>query len=181
MGRVKLAERIGVMKGFEALVDIVAELGDVDVGEVGWVGFELAESGGEEAGGAEAVLAAEVMHGDGGLDEGLQEELFGLGGGEPDALPGFVGGEEFGGVVVVEAVGERAVGPVEGHVFGRRERTTEILSEEPLRMTALSWATEAAVSPANLGGCFDMIFDPARRVGDEAHCGCNMRVTMITA
>ena len=120
------------------------------------------------------------MQRDGGLDEGLEEEFFGLGRGEPDGLPGFVSGEEFGGVVVVEAVGERAVGPVEGHVFGRRERiygrrgrTTEILSEKPLRMTTHS-STE-------LRGRFDMIFDPARRVGDEAHCERGCPVTIITA
>jgi hypothetical protein len=73
------------------------------------------ERGGEEAGGAQEVIAAEVVEGDGGLDEGLEEELFGLRGVEPDALPGFVGGEVFGGVVVAEAFGERASGPVEAH------------------------------------------------------------------
>ena len=68
-----------------------------------------------------------MVEGDGDLDEGLQEELFGLRGGEPDGFPGFVGGEVSAGVVLAEAFGERAVGPVEGHVFGRKERTTEIL------------------------------------------------------
>ena len=40
---------------------------------------------------------------------------FRVAGREPDALPGFVGFEEAGSVVVAEAFGERAVGPVEGH------------------------------------------------------------------
>jgi hypothetical protein len=73
------------------------------------------EGGGEEAGGSDEVVALKVMEGDGDLDEGLEEELFGLGRGEPDALPGFVGGEELGGVVVAQALGEWAVRPVEGH------------------------------------------------------------------
>ncbi len=90
--------RIGAEE-FEAGADVVAKEGDVEVGEGGWVGFELAESRSEEAGGAEEVVAAEVVEGDGGLDEGLEEELFGLGRSEPDAFPGFVGVEEVGGVV----------------------------------------------------------------------------------
>ena len=96
--------------------DVVAEEGDVEGGEVGWVGFEFAEGGGEQAGGAEGVRALQVVEGDGDLDEALEEGFFGLRGGEPDALPGFVGGEELSGVVVAEALGERALGPVEGHV-----------------------------------------------------------------
>jgi hypothetical protein len=121
-------------EGVEAVADVVAEEGDVEGGEVGWVGLEFAEGGGEEAGGAEGVRALEVVEGDGDLYEGLQEELFGFGRGEPDALPVFVGGEVFSGVVVVEAFGEGAVRPVKGHgrslaeaeqIGGRQKRITE--------------------------------------------------------
>jgi hypothetical protein len=57
----------------------------------------------------------EVVEGDGDLDEALEEELLGLRGGEPDALPGLVGFEELAGAVEAEAFCEGAVGPVEGH------------------------------------------------------------------
>ena len=161
-------------EGLEAGADVVAEGGGGDAAEVGRVGREFAEGGGEETGGAEGVRALEVVEGDGDLDESLEEELFGLRGVEPDALPGFVGGEEFGGVVVAEALGERAVGPVEGHGDGREEeRNTEILSEKLLRMTA-RYSTEDS------RGRFDMIFDLGGRESDGAHCGGEGLVTMIT-
>jgi len=136
-GRGGLVGGIGVER-VQAVADVVAEEGGVDAAEGGGVGFEFAEGGGEEAGGAERVRALEVVEGYGDLDEALQEGLFGLRGSEPDGFPGFVGGEEVGGAVVAQALGERAVGPVEGHVFGPKERTTEILSKELLRMTPRS-------------------------------------------
>jgi len=161
-------------EGVEVGAEVVAEEGDVEGGEVGWVGREFGKGGGEQAGGAEGVRAAEVVEGDGDLDEGLEEELFRLRGGEPDGFPGFVGGEVFGGVVVAEAGGERAVGPVEGHGDGREEeRNTEILSEKLLRMTA-RYSTEDS------RGRFDMIFDLGGRESDGAHCGGEGLVTMIT-
>ena len=163
-GRSKVGRGWGGGEGVEAGADVVAEERDVDGGEVGWVGFELAEGGGKQAGGTEGIVALEVVEGDGDLNEGLEEELFGLRGGEPDGLPGFVGGEESTGVVLAEAFGERAVGPVEGHVFGRKERTTEILSEKPLRMTSRFSTTDSK-------GRSNMIFDPVGRVSDGAHCG----------
>jgi hypothetical protein len=101
------------VEGLQALADVVAEESDVDGAEVGGVGFEFAEGGVEEARGAEGIVALKVVEGDCDLNEGLQEELFGLGGVEPDALPCFVRGKEVGGVVVVEALGEWALGPVE--------------------------------------------------------------------
>jgi len=136
-GRGGLVGGIGVER-VQAVADVVAEEGGVDAAEGGGVGFEFAEGGGEEAGGAERVRALEVVEGDSDLDEALQEGLFGLRGSEPEGFPGFVGGKEFSSIVVPEALGERAVGPVEGHVFGQKERTTEILSKELLRMTTRS-------------------------------------------
>lgn len=102
-------------EGVEAGADVFAEGAGRDAAEGGGVGFEFAEGGSEEAGGAEAVVALEVVKGDGDLDEALQESLLGLRGGEPHTLPGFVGGEEFSGVVMAEAFRERAVGPVESN------------------------------------------------------------------
>jgi hypothetical protein len=99
----------------QAVADVVAEVGHVDVGESGWVRFEFAEGGGEEAGGAEGIFAVKVVEGDGDLDEALQEGFLGLGGVEPDGFPVFVGGEEVGFVVVAQALGERALGPIECH------------------------------------------------------------------
>ena len=44
--------------------------------KLGGVGFEFAQGGGEEAGGAEGVVAAEVVEGDGDLDERLGGIVF---------------------------------------------------------------------------------------------------------
>lgn len=135
--RGKVSGRQVGAKEFEAGADVVAEEGDVEVGEGGRVGFELAKGGGEEAGGTEEVAAAEVVEGYGGLDEGLEEELFGLGSGEPDTLPGLVRVEEVCGVVEAQAFGEGAVGPVECHrrslgelAAGRRQKRTTEYTEQ---------------------------------------------------
>lgn len=143
-GRAELDGGWGCGEGMEAVADVVAEEVDGDAAKCGRVGLEFAQGGGQEAGGAQGVLALEVMEGDGDLDEALQECLFGLRCEEPDALPGFVGFEEACSVVVAQAFCERAVDPVEGH-----RRTVR----------------------AGMWGGFNMIFDPGRRVGDEAHCG----------
>lgn len=99
----------------EGGADVVAEESDVERGE-GWsVGFEFAQGCGEQAGGAEVVVAMKVVEGDGDLDEALEEDFFGLRGGEPDTLPGLVSLEELAGAVEAEAFCEGALGPVEGH------------------------------------------------------------------
>jgi hypothetical protein len=96
-------------------VDVAEEENDVEVGEVGRVGIEFVQGGGEQAGRAEGVVAAEVMHGYGDLNEGLEEEFFGLRRDEPDGLPVLVRGEELGCVVAAQAFGQGAVGPIECH------------------------------------------------------------------
>ena len=78
-------------KVLQAGADVVAEELDVEAGEVRYVGLEFAQGGGEEAGRAEGVVAAEVVEGDSDLNEALQEGFFRLGGVEPDAFPGFMG------------------------------------------------------------------------------------------
>jgi hypothetical protein len=128
---------------FEAVADIVAEEGDVDVGEGGRVGLEFAEGGCEEPSGAEEIVAAEMVKGYGDLDEGLQKELFRLRGGEPDAFPDLVGFEVAGGVVEAEAFGEGAADPVDGHA--------------------------RAVAEGGVWAGLNMVFDPGLRVSDEAH------------
>jgi hypothetical protein len=70
-----------------------------------WVGVEAAERVGEEAMGAEEVVAALVLEGCGDLDEALQERLVGGGSGEPDGFPGLVGGEVFGCVIAAQTFG----------------------------------------------------------------------------
>jgi len=107
-------------KQFEAVADVVAELGDGEAPEVGWAGLEAAEGVLQHAFRAEEVAAAEVFEGGGDLDDALQEGLFRLGGGEPNQFPGFVRGEVLAGVVAAEAFGEFALGPVEGHWEGYR-------------------------------------------------------------
>jgi hypothetical protein len=60
-------------EGVQIGADVVAQEGDGDLAEIGRVGFELAQGGGEEAGGADGVVALEMMVGDGDLDKGLEE------------------------------------------------------------------------------------------------------------
>ena len=60
-------------EGVQVGTVVVAEERDGDLAEIGWVGFELAEGGGQEASGADGVVALEVVMGDGDLDEGLEE------------------------------------------------------------------------------------------------------------
>jgi hypothetical protein len=173
----------------QALADVVAEQVQVQSAK-GWrQRVEAAERGAEQARDSEGIVATLVFERGGDLNDALQEGLLRLGRREPDALPGFVGGEELAGSVTAQAFGERALGPIEGHALGRQERNTEILSEKPLRMTAPFMAARLMMtrfmttrfSTADSKGRFDMIFDPGGRVGDEAHCERSWAVTMITA
>jgi len=152
----------GLVSGekLNAFTDVAPQQGDVERREVAWVRLELAEGGGKQPAGPERVRALKVVEGDGDLDQALEEQLLRLRGGEPDAFPGFVRGEELAGVVMTQPLGERAVDPIEGH-------GTE--------------SSLACTGRAELGLVLRCYSIPGGRVSDGAHCREHLRVTMITA
>lgn len=100
----------------EAIANIVAQEAEIDVAELRRIRCEATECSGEKACGAELVVVPlEVLEGCGDLDERLEKWAFGLWSGKPYGFPLLVSFEVLAGVVEVQAFGERAACPVEGH------------------------------------------------------------------